>query len=76
MGSRNPLFIVVFRASSHVQIFHLNVICSIACCVPMGSRNLLYIVVFRASSHVQIFHLNMSCSNRGITRQAASVDQA
>jgi len=28
MGSRNMLYTFVLRASSHAQIFHLNVICS------------------------------------------------
>jgi hypothetical protein len=27
MGSCNPLYLVVVRASSRVQIFHLNAIC-------------------------------------------------
>ena len=54
MCSRHPLYLVVFRASSHVQIFHLNVICSSACCVHMCSRHPLYLVVFRASSRVQM----------------------
>ena len=38
MCSRHPLYLVVFRASSQVQIFHLNVICSKAAAFPQSPR--------------------------------------